>query len=160
VTITDQIQKLWSDFLGFLSTLVIPDWPGLIALLPVFIAIGIIGPMVTLVVLAWLGYGVTKPRTPLKYQEALPYRAPLDHLGAPIFPAGEPYCPVDGLVHPFGSTRCEKDGTKLDVRCPKCALVREASVQTCGNCGLVLKIEPRGLVVASDRPPPGGAAVA
>lgn len=159
MTITDQISKMWSDILGFLSTLIIPDWAGLIALLPVFIVLGVVGPLLTIALLAWLGYGVTKPRTKVVYEEGTRI-APLDHLGRPIFPAGEPYCPSDGLIYATGATRCDRDGTLLSVRCPKCGLVREAGIQTCGNCGLVLKIEPRAMIVATDRPPPGGAAVA
>ena len=37
MSVIDEISKLWSDFLGFLSTIIIPDWAGLIALLPVFL---------------------------------------------------------------------------------------------------------------------------
>jgi hypothetical protein len=159
VTISDQISKMWSDFLAWLSTIVIPDWSGLIALMPIFIVIGVVGPLLTLGVLAWLGYGITKPRTTVRYDEGT-RTAPLDHLGEPIFPSGEPYCPLDGLIYPFGTTRCDRDQSLLQVRCPKCEVVRDADVQTCGNCGLVLKIEPRTLVVATDGPPPGGAAVA
>ncbi|HEX2756328.1 MAG TPA: hypothetical protein VHM48_12740, partial [Candidatus Limnocylindrales bacterium] len=62
MTVLDQISNLWSDLLGFISKLVIPDWAGLIALLPVLILIGIVGPLLSLAVLAWLGYGITKPR--------------------------------------------------------------------------------------------------
>jgi hypothetical protein len=159
VTITDQIEKFWTDFLGFFSTIVIPDWAGLIALLPLFILIGVVGPILSIALLAWLGYGMTKPRTKVIYEEGV-RTAPLNHLGEPIFPAGEPYCPNDGLIYAFGTTRCDRDKTDLAVRCPKCALVREASVQACGNCGLVLKIEPRTLIIATDGPPPGGAALA
>ena len=64
--------------------------------------------------------------------------APHDYLGKPIFPAGEPYCPLDGLIYPVGQTPCDRDKTLLQVRCPKCELVRDADIQTCGNCGLVL----------------------
>ena len=159
MTLIDQVQKLWSDFLGFISTLVIPDWSAIIGLLPVLILIGVIGPLLTLGIMAWLGFEVSKPRTKIQYDEGTRV-APLDHLGNPIFPAGEPYCPVDGLVYASGATRCDVDKTSLLVRCPKCELIRSAGITTCGNCGLVLQIEPRALVVASDRPPPGGAAVA
>lgn len=159
MTVIDQIQKLWSDLLGFISTLVIPDWPAVIALLPVFVTIGIVGPLLTLAIMAWLGYGVTKPRVQVKYDEGTRV-APLDYLGQPIIPSGEPYCPNDGLIYASGATRCDVDGTPLSVRCPKCNLVRDAGIGTCGNCGLVLKIEPRAMIVASDGPPPGGAAVA
>jgi hypothetical protein len=159
VTIIDQIEKFWTDFLGFLSTLIIPDWAGLVALLPVFLLIGVIGPLLSLILLGWLGYGVTKPRTKVTYVEGI-RSAPLDYLGEPIFPAGEPYCPNDGLVYPFGTIRCDRDETPLSLRCPKCELVREASIQACGNCGLILSMEPRALIVATDGPPPGGAALA
>jgi hypothetical protein len=159
VTIVDQISKLWSDFLAFLSKLVIPDWAGLIQLLPVLVLIGLVGPLLTLGVLAWLGYGVTKPRTKVTYEEGTRV-APRDHLGRPIIPAGEPYCPQDGLLYAFGTQRCDVDKTRLLLRCPKCDVVREASVSTCGNCGLKLSVERRPMIVAHDGPPPGGAAVA
>jgi hypothetical protein len=159
VTVIDQIEKLWSDLLAFMSTLVIPDWGALIALLPLFVLIGVVGPILSLLVLGWLGYGITKPRTKVTYDEGR-RSAPLDHIGNPIFPAGEPYCPVDYLIYPVGTTRCDTDKTPLLVRCPKCELVRGAGISTCANCGLVLQIKPRALVIATDRPPPGGAAVA
>jgi ribosomal protein S27AE len=159
VTISDQVSKMWTDFLAFLSTIVIPDWAGLIQLLPVLVLIGVVGPLLTLILLGWLGYGVTKPRTRVKYVEGVRV-APHDHLGEPIFPAGEPYCPHDGLIYAFGTTRCDRDQELLQVRCPKCGVVRDSDIRTCGNCGLVLKVEPRTLIVASDGPPPGGAAVA
>jgi hypothetical protein len=159
VTIIEQIGKFWSDFLAFLSTLIIPDWASIIALLPVLLLIGVVGPILSIILLAWLGYGVTKPRTRVTYDEGV-RTASLDYLGEPIFPAGEPYCPNDGLIYPFGTIRCDRDKTPLSLRCPKCDLVREASVEACGNCGLILNMEPRALIIATDRPPPGGAALA
>ncbi len=159
MTILESIEKFWTDFLGFISTLIIPDWSGLIALLPVLLVIGIVGPILSIVALGWLAYVVRKPRTKVSYDEGV-RTAPLNHLGEPIFPAGEPYCPNDGLLYPFGTVRCDRDKTPLSVRCPKCELVREASVEACGNCGLVLNIQPRAMIIASDRPPPGGAAIA
>jgi len=160
VNVVDQIGKLWSDFLAFLSTLVIPDWGALIGLLPLFVLIGLVGPLLSLAILAWLGYGVTKPRTKVVWNDAETRIAPRDHLGRPIVPAGEPYCPRDGLIYPSGTQRCDVDKTNLLVRCPKCEVVREAVISTCGNCGLVTKIVMRAMIVATDGPPPGGAAAA
>ena len=159
MTVLDQISHVWSDFLAFLSKLVIPDWPGLIALLPVFVLIGILGPLLSLAALAWLGYGVTKPRVIVRYDEGTKVAA-RDHLGRPIVPAGEPYCPRDGLIYPMGRLRCDVDKTNLLVRCPKCEVVRTAGIATCGNCGLTLNLQPRAMIIASDGPPPGGAAIA
>ena len=50
MTVLDQISHLWSDLLGFISKLVIPDWSGLIALLPLFVLIGLVGPLLRLAV--------------------------------------------------------------------------------------------------------------
>jgi hypothetical protein len=159
VTLPDQISKLWSDLLAFLSTLVIPDWAALIALLPLFVLIGIVGPLLSLAALAWLGYGITKPRVKVRYDEGTKV-APRDHLGRPIVPAGEPWCPRDGLIYGPGTTRCDVDKTNLLVQCPKCDVVRDAGLSTCGNCGLKLDLQPRAMIVATDGPPPGGAALA
>jgi len=159
VTVLDQISNLWSDLLGFISKLVIPDWSGLIALLPILVLIGLVGPLLSLGVLALLGYNVTKPRVKVRYDEGTKV-APRDHLGRPIVPAGEPYCPRDGLIYPSGTIRCDVDKTDLIVRCPKCDVVRTASLSACGNCGLALDLQPRAMIVSTDGPPPGGAAIA
>jgi hypothetical protein len=159
VTVLDTISQAWSGFLEFISKLVIPDWPGLILLLPVFVLIGVVGPLLSLAVLAWLGYGVTKPRVKVRFDEGTKV-APRDHLGRPIVPAGEPYCALDGLIYPMGRLRCDVDKNNLLIRCPKCDVVRGAGVSTCGNCGLTLDLQPRAMIVATDGPPPGGAALA
>ena len=159
MTVLDRISQLWSDFLGFVSTLVIPDWAALISLLPLFVLIGVVGPLLSLAVFAWLGYGITKPRVKVRYDEGTKV-APRDHLGRPIVPAGEPYCPLDGLIYPSGTVRCDVDKSALLVRCPKCEVIRTSSMATCGNCGLTLDLQPRAMIVSTDGPPPGGAALA
>jgi hypothetical protein len=159
VTILDQISQLWTGLLGLMSKLVIPDWAGLIQLLPLFVLIGIVGPLLSLAVFAWLGFEVTKPRVRVRFDEGTKV-APRDHLGRPIVPAGEPYCPRDGLIYPAGTLRCDVDKTDLLVRCPKCEVVRTAGISTCGNCGLTLSFQPRTMIVSTDGPPPGGAAIA
>ena len=159
MNVLDQISHVWSDFLGFISKLVIPDWPGLIALLPVFVLIGLVGPLLSLAVLAWLGYGVTKPRVKVRYDEGTKV-APRDHLGRPIVPAGEPYCPRDGLIYPMGRLQCDVDKTTLLIRCPKCDVVRTAGDRDLRQLRPRLNLQPRAMIVATDGPPPGGAAIA
>jgi ribosomal protein S27AE len=159
VTISDQLQQMWSDLLAWLSTIIIPDWSSIIALLPLLLLIGLVGPLLTLAVLAWLGYLATKPRTKVDFVEGRRY-APMDANGKPIPPVAEPYCPVDGLIYDIGETRCDLDKTVLQIQCPRCDVVRDADQQACGNCGLIVKVDRRVLVSATDGPPPGGAAAA
>ena len=46
-----------------------------------------------------------------------------------------------------GTARCERCHDELAVICPMCGLGRTAMVDTCTNCGLVLKVKPRAVVV-------------
>lgn len=154
----DALQGAWHSFLHAISGLVIPDWGDLIGLLPILILLGVVGPALSLLVLGWLIYVVRAPRTRIG-PDPLPSAALLED-GRPVYPAGEPYCPVDQLVYPFGATRCDRCKRDLFVRCPKCAVGRAAAVETCGNCGLVLRIENRGRALRPADPPPGGAAAA
>ena len=74
-------------------------------------------------------------------------------------PRASPTRPSTGLVYPPGRKRGD-GGEDLSVICPMCDIGRDAAVDTCGNCGLVLKVEQRPRVVAPIAPPPGGAAIA
>jgi hypothetical protein len=156
----DAIGQLAQHILDALNPIIIPDWGALIGLLPVLLLIGVVGPILTLLVLGWVIYGLGRPRGRATYADPVPVAARLVD-GAPQYPAGEPYCPFDQLVYPFGVTRCDRCGRDLAVRCPKCDTGREATIDTCGTCGLVLKIEPRMRQLQPVAgPPPGGAAAA
>ena len=65
MTILDTIHQIWQSFLDFISMFVLPDWGALIGLLPVFLVLGVIGPILSLGVLIWLIYFLRKPRVPL-----------------------------------------------------------------------------------------------
>ena len=81
--------------------------------------------------------------------------------GDPIFPVGLPHCRRDVLVYPSGTVRCERCRDELAVICPMCSLGRPAIIDTCTNCGLVLKVKPRAVAVrTTSGPKPGGAAAA
>jgi hypothetical protein len=159
VGIGDVLQNLWEGLLHIASLLVIPDWGALINLLPVFLVIGVIGPVLSLGLLVWVIYFLTKPRLPLP-EEPGPVPAQIGADGRPVIPRGEPFCYRDALIYPPNTTRCAVCGDMLEVSCPKCEVVRPATEDTCGNCGLVLKVKPRAVVARRASPPPGGAAVA
>ena len=159
MTIPDHLSQLWTQLLGFVEKLVIPDWGALVARLPLFLVLGVLGPLLSLGGLIWTYYFVTRPRAKVRFEEG-PRVAPLDDAGHPVYPPGEPYCPHDGLVFGPGTARCQRDDTPLSVICPMCGIGREAAISTCGNCGLILKVEARARVMRPAGPPPGGAAIA
>lgn len=155
----NQLNSIWSQLLELLSRFVIPDWGGLINLFPVLVLIGVVGPLLTLLVLAWFVYAVRAPRPRVRLAEG-PERIPLDPDGRPVVRPGLPYCRRDLLAFAGNATRCTECGDDLAVICPMCGLGRPATIATCGNCGLVLQVEPRVRVLRPAGPPPGGAAIA
>ena len=157
--IIETLNQWWTSLLNFSATFVTPDWGQLIGLLPILLLIGVVGPLLSLLVLFWLRYGLVRPRLRTAFRD--PRRAArLDAEGHPIFPTGEPYSPTERMVYEPGATR-SASGETLLVACPKCSLVRPAADDTCGNCGLSFTLKPTtrsaGRVAA---PPPGGAAAA
>ena len=154
----EQLNQTWSGILEFLNGLVVPDWGSLVNLLPIFLLVGVVGPLLTIIVLFWFIYFVRKPRMSVQYVE--PRRpAPRDEAGNPVFPVGEPYSLSEAMIYEAGATRSES-GEKLVVACPKCGLVRDASIDTCGNCGLAFTLRTSTIAIRPAGPPPGGRAVA
>jgi hypothetical protein len=155
----DAIGQIFQGLIDFLEPIVLPDWKALVDLFPIFLLIGVVGPLLSLLVLGWLIYLLGKPRS------RIPYTAPVARAaqivdGRPVYPAGEPYCAVHQLIYPAGETRCELDKRDLAVICPKCSTGRPAHIDTCGVCGLVLKIDRAVPALRPAGPPPGGAAAA
>lgn len=160
MNVIDALNGIWNTILQVTAQFVIPDWGALIQLLPVFLFLGIVGPFISFTVLGSLIYVLRKPRVSVTFEEG-PRVAQLDAGGEPIFPNGLPHCRRDALIYPSGTTRCETCREELAVICPMCGLGRAAIVDTCSNCGLVLKVKSRAVaVVRSAGPKPGGAAAA
>jgi hypothetical protein len=161
VNVVDSLNGFWNTILDIAKMFVIPDWSSVVGLLPLMIFLGVVGPLVTFTVLGVFIYQVAKPRTKVTVEEG-PEVARIGADGKPIFPPGLPYCRVDGLIYPSGTIRCERDGKhQLSVICPMCSLGRPAAIDTCTNCGLVLKVKPRPVTIApATGPKPGGAAAA
>ena len=151
------IGQAWAQVIDFLSKIVSPDWGALVNLIPLALA-PIVGLFVVAMVLAWLAYGVRKPRAHVRYVLG-PRPAALLADGTVLFPAGYPFDAPKALVYPAGAVRGD-DGAPLMVACPLCHVERSAEISTCGNCGLVLKIQPSLSTAAPPGPPPGGAAAA
>jgi hypothetical protein len=156
--IIDQLEQMWTALLEFSGAFVTPDWGQLVGLLPVFLLIGVVGPILTLLVFAWLVYRVRRPRSRVSFAE---FRrlAPRDADGRPLFPAGEPYSLGEGMIYEPGATRSDS-GEELVVACPKCGLVRNATLDTCGNCGLSFTLKPTTRALRPAGPRPGGRAAA
>jgi hypothetical protein len=156
--VIEAFQQLWQGIISFLTPYIIPDWGELVGLMPIILLIGLVAPIVSLLALGWILYVVRAPRAKVSLEVA-PVRAQLVD-GRPDYPAGEPYCPVDQLIFPFGTVTCDTCRRDLLIRCPNCSTGRLALTSTCGNCGLVLKIENRARALRPAGPPPGGAAAA
>jgi hypothetical protein len=160
VTLTDALQDVWDTILDITSIFVMPDWAALIGLLPILIFFGVVMPLITFTLLGSLIYLIRKPRARVEIVEG-PRVAEIGEGGQPVFQPGLPHCRRDALVFASGTLRCDRCGDDLAVICPMCGLGRSALIDTCSDCGLVLKVRPTTVVVASaPGPKPGGAAVA
>ncbi len=155
----DAIGEIFQGLIDFLEPILIPDWGALIDLLPVFLLLGVVGPILSVLILGWFVYVVRRPRSRIPYSPPAPQPVRIVD-GAPAYPPGEPYCNVNGLVFPPGATRCTECGRDLAVVCPKCGTGRAAHIDTCGTCGLVLRIDRGVPALRPAGPPPGGAAAA
>ncbi len=153
----------WTSFLDWLTTVLVPAWGELITLLPYIIIGTIAGPILTLIVLMWAWHLVSRRRGKVSRSLAQPVAAPVGDDGLPVFPVNEPYCEEHALVYPPRATSCTVDGNPLVVTCPVDGTVREADIDTCSGCGTKFKLgaaSSSSVVLASDGPPEGGAAVA
>jgi hypothetical protein len=160
VTISETLEQVWNSILDFTELFVIPDWSAVVGLLPLLIFLGIVGPLLTFTVLVALAYLISKPRATVRIDEGAEV-ARIGADGKPIFPPGLPFCRRHGLIYPTGTLRCERGQEELSVICPMCGLGRPAAIDTCTNCGLVLKVKPRPVPIGkASGPKPGGAAVA
>ena len=52
----DAIGQIFQGFIDFLQPILIPDWRALIDLLPIFLLIGVVGPLLSLLILGWVVY--------------------------------------------------------------------------------------------------------
>ncbi len=160
MNLIDVLDQIWTQILQVTSIFVMPDWGFLISILPLLVLLGLIAPFLTGLMIGTMAYMVTKPRVKVAFVEG-PHVAEIGPGGEPVFPVGLPHCRRHALVYPSGTLRCDQDGDPLTVICPMCRLGRQALIDTCTNCGLVLKVKPHAVAVrTTSGPKPGGAAAA
>ncbi len=160
MSMTQALDQLWTTILDFTSIFVMPDWGAIVNLLPIIVFFMFIAPLLTFLPLGILIYLARKPRVKVETVDG-PLLAPIGEDVQPVFQPGLPHCRRDALVVASGTTRCDRCGDDLAVICPMCGLGRTALIDTCSDCGLVLKVKPRAVVVhTTPGPRPGGAAVA
>ncbi|MDQ3493848.1 MAG: hypothetical protein M3452_11415 [Chloroflexota bacterium] len=150
-------------FLDFLQSIMVPDWNALISMLPLFLILGVVGPILSIMMLMQLWYLIHRRRGRVRRVEEEPTLAPLDAAGAAIYPPNVPFCEQHGVIYPTSARSCEIDRAELSVRCPVDQTTRAASQELCRVCGTryVLGASQTGLTVRRQgSPPEGGAAVA
>ena len=157
--ISDQLNQIWTGIIAFSAKFISPDWGALIGLIPVILVILAVGPILTILVIAWLRYGALRPRVRAAQFADVRRPAELDAGGNAVYPSGEPYSPTERMIYEPGATR-SASGEALVVACPKCGLVRSADRDACGNCGLSFHLKPVTRSSGTASRPSGGAAAA
>jgi hypothetical protein len=161
--VPDQPTDPWTAFLDWLSTILLPDWGGLIDLLPILVLLGLTGPILSLLALYWLYHLVTARRGRVRTAEPEPAPVPIGDDGLPAYPPNVPYCPQHQLLFPANARSCSIDDGELIVRCPVDGNTRVASQQLCRVCGTRYQLGASLAPVTvrrRGRPPEGGAAIA
>lgn len=153
----------WTAFLNWLQTILVPDWNGLINLLPILLILGVLGPGLSLLAVYWMYVRMTTKRGKVNIDEPTPEPAGRAADGTPIYPPNVPYCPTHELIYPATYRACEIDRAELMVRCPVDETVRVAAQSLCRTCGtryqLGASLAPV-VIRRQGRPPAGGAAIA
>ena len=153
----------WTAFLQWLSTIIIPDWNGLIGLLPILIILGVTGPGLTFLALYWTHVRLNTRRGKVRYDEPQPTPVEPGSDGVYVYPANAPYCHTHHLLFPPTAHECQIDREELLVRCPVDETVRVAGQQLCRTCGTRYQLGASLVPIVIRRrgaPPAGGAAVA
>ena len=157
------LEQWWNGVLQLIAPLLSPDWSWLISIVPILLVIGLVGPVLTLVLIGWLHNWLVLRRGRVRYVDPAPVAPEHGPDGVSIVPANTPYCSRDDLLFPPRARVCSECHEELTVRCPIDDAVRPASQPICRACGtkyvLGAGLDPltvRGVA----GPPPGGAAVA
>ena len=153
----------WTSFLDWLQTLIVPDWNAVISIVPLLLLLGVVGPILSLMMLMQLRYVMHRKPGRVRIAEAAAVPAERGPDGEAIYPHNVPFCEEHAVLYPVNARACEIDRGELSVRCPIDSTTRPASQELCRACGTryVLGASQTPLVVRrTGRPPEGGAAIA
>ena len=159
----EQPVDAWTAFLDWLSTILIPDWNGLIGLLPILLILGVVGPGLSLLAVYWIYVRLNRRSGKVRWDDLVPVAVEAGADGTYSYAANVPYCPTHHLAYPATARECAIDGEELRVRCPIDDAVRVAGQQVCRSCGTRYELGASVAPIAIRRrgtPPAGGAAVA
>ena len=104
--ILETLESWWNSLIDLSEMFIIPDWGALVGLLPILLLIGVVGPILTIVVLFWVRYLVKRPGIKREFAEVR-RPAPLDADGRPVFPVGEPYSLSEAMIYEPGAIRSD-----------------------------------------------------
>jgi hypothetical protein len=157
-------DQTWTAILSLLEKVIVPDWNDWVNAIPILVVLGLLGPMLTLLFLAWLYYMVfVRRRGRVRTADPEPAVAERDEAGFWIIPPNTPFCAREGLLYPPNARRCVSCRNELMVRCPVDSTTRVASQDICRACGTKYVLGAVSTAVTIKRrsgPPEGGAAVA
>ncbi len=140
----DQLEAIWDQILKITAVFVTPNWGDPIGWLPVLLVVGVVGPLLSILVLFWVWYLIRKPRVRYEYADAS-RPAPRDAAGDYLFPTGEPHCPRDGL-----DLRAARESLRR-VRRPVAGRVSQVPRRACRDGRSMRQLWPR-VHAATDRP--------
>ena len=126
----------WTTFLDWLTTVMVPSWGELISLLPYVLIVGVIGPILTIIVLIWGG----TCSTDVAAECVAPRPRPSPHRAGRMVAAylrAQRALLRSACAHLPSRTppTCQIDRADLSVTCPVDDTVRAASVEICPACG-------------------------
>ncbi|MEO7118868.1 MAG: hypothetical protein ABIZ34_07850, partial [Candidatus Limnocylindrales bacterium] len=125
----------WTSFLAWLQSLIVPDWNAVISILPLLLVLGVVGPILSLMMLMQVWYLLHRQRGHVRVADADARPAERGSEGDPIFAANVPFCEKHALVYPANIRICEIDRVELSVRCPIDSTTRPATQELCRACG-------------------------
>ena len=158
MSIVDALNEIWNTILEITAMFVIPDWGALIGLMPLLIFLGVVGPLLTFLSLGHHRLPGPKPRTKVELRRGPAGRPSSTRTASRSSRRACRSAGRDALIYPSGTIRCDRCGDELRGHLPDVRPGPRRAIDTCTNCGLVLKVKNRARPGPSARRPEAAAA--